>query len=99
MQRKKRPKTSRRNRAKTRNSSKTSLQTSSVESPVFTIDEACAFFGGSRPIDRSTYYRGAKAGRYPKPISIGPNISRVFRSACESALSVLAGVDNAKGAA
>jgi hypothetical protein len=33
----------------------------------------CAMLGGSRPINAATLYRGAKAGRHPKPIKIGPN--------------------------
>src|SRR5271157_1316523 len=37
------------------------------------------FFGGSRPIDPSTLYRGIRAGRYPAPIHIGPNASRWLR--------------------
>jgi hypothetical protein len=43
-----------------------------------TIDEACAIIGGkTRPINRATYYRGVKAGRYPAPFKPSPNISRV----------------------
>jgi predicted DNA-binding transcriptional regulator AlpA len=30
-------------------------------------------FGG---VDASTLYQGIRAGRYPAPIKIGPNISR-----------------------
>lgn len=43
-----------------------------------TIDEACAVVGGKgKPINRATYYRGVKAGRYEPPIKVGPNLSRV----------------------
>jgi hypothetical protein len=43
-----------------------------------TIDEACAIIGGkSKPINRSSYYRGVKAGRYEPPTKVGPNTSRV----------------------
>jgi predicted DNA-binding transcriptional regulator AlpA len=49
----------------------------------------CAFFGGSRPIDASTLYRGIKAGRYPSPISVGPNSRRWLRSECEAVLSAM----------
>jgi predicted DNA-binding transcriptional regulator AlpA len=46
----------------------------------------CAFFGGSRPINPVTLYRGMEAGRYPKPIRVGPNSTRWLRSECEAAL-------------
>ena len=43
-----------------------------------TIEEACAILGGKRrPLARSTFYRGVAAGRYPAPVKISPNISRV----------------------
>jgi len=42
-----------------------------------TIEAACQIIGGDKPIHPSTYYRGAKAGIYPKPKRVGPNISRV----------------------
>jgi predicted DNA-binding transcriptional regulator AlpA len=43
------------------------------------------FFGGTRPINASTLYRGIKQGRYPSPIKIGPNSSRWIHSECEAA--------------
>jgi predicted DNA-binding transcriptional regulator AlpA len=52
-------------------------------------DATCAFFGGSRPIHFATLYRGIGAGRYPKPIRVGPNTARWLRSECESALRKL----------
>lgn len=55
-----------------------------------TIAEACAFFGGpTRPLDKSTYYRGAKAGRYPMPYKAGPNLSRVSRKQADAARNAL----------
>jgi hypothetical protein len=42
-----------------------------------TVDAACKMVGGDKPIDRSSYYRGAKAGYYEPPQKVGPNISRV----------------------
>ncbi len=42
-----------------------------------TVKQACRIIGGDRPIDASTYYRGVKAGRYPAPIKVAPNIARV----------------------
>jgi predicted DNA-binding transcriptional regulator AlpA len=48
---------------------------------MITVDEACSLIGGkSKPIDRSTFYRGVKAGRYTAPIHVSPNIVRVRRS-------------------
>ena len=47
--------------------------------------EVCRFFGGTRPINASTLYRGIrKLGRYPKPVKVGPGSSRWLRSECET---------------
>jgi predicted DNA-binding transcriptional regulator AlpA len=43
-----------------------------------------AFFGGVKPIGKSTLYDGIKAGRYPKPINLSPKTSRWLRSECEA---------------
>lgn len=48
-----------------------------VSSPVATIEEACAFIGGARPIHYATYWRGVKNGVYPAPVAIGPGVKRV----------------------
>jgi predicted DNA-binding transcriptional regulator AlpA len=38
---------------------------------------ACRIIGGSNtPIHRSTLWRGIQAGRYPKPIKVGPSSNR-----------------------
>ena len=50
---------------------------------------ACAFFGGTKPIDVATLYRGIRRGRYPRPVKIGPGSSRWLRSECEAALRVM----------
>jgi predicted DNA-binding transcriptional regulator AlpA len=50
---------------------------------------ACAFFGGSKPIHFATLYRGIAAGRYPKPVPVGPNTKRWLKSECEAALKAL----------
>jgi hypothetical protein len=42
-----------------------------------TVKEACKIIGGNQPIHPTTYYRGAKAGIYPPPDRVSPNISRV----------------------
>ena len=39
--------------------------------------EACRILGGNmRPIHRSTLWRGISAGRYPRPLKIGPATNR-----------------------
>ena len=42
-----------------------------------TLDAACKMVGGDRPINKSSYYRGAERGYYEKPVKVGPNVSRV----------------------
>jgi predicted DNA-binding transcriptional regulator AlpA len=44
------------------------------------VYEACRFLGGSRPINPATLWRSVKAGRYAKPIKIGPQSVRWRRS-------------------
>ncbi len=51
--------------------------------------EVCGFFGGTKPIDPATLYRGIRKGRYPRPVRIGPNSSRWLRSECETALRAM----------
>jgi predicted DNA-binding transcriptional regulator AlpA len=46
----------------------------------------CAWFGGTKPIDASTLYRGIRQGRYPRPVKVGPGSSRWLRSECVAAL-------------
>jgi predicted DNA-binding transcriptional regulator AlpA len=49
----------------------------------------CRFFGGTKPIDPATLYRGIRKGRYPAPLKIGPGSSRWLRSECEVVLQVM----------
>jgi predicted DNA-binding transcriptional regulator AlpA len=56
------------------------------ETELLNIEAVCAFFGG---LDPSTIYRGAAAGRYPRPIKVGANTSRWLRSECEAALAAM----------
>jgi predicted DNA-binding transcriptional regulator AlpA len=44
----------------------------------------CRLFGGTRPIDPATLYRGIASGRFPAPVKIGPGMSRWLRSECGS---------------
>ncbi len=48
------------------------------------LRSVCRFFGGTKPIDASTLYRGIKANRYPKPVKVGPGSSRWLRSEVEA---------------
>jgi predicted DNA-binding transcriptional regulator AlpA len=52
--------------------------------------EVCRLFGGNRPLNPATLYRGIAAGRYPAPIKVGPGSSRWLRSECEAALQAMA---------
>jgi predicted DNA-binding transcriptional regulator AlpA len=49
---------------------------------------ACEFFGGTRPLHPATLYRGARLGRYPRPIKVGA-LSRWLRHECEAALEAM----------
>ena len=43
------------------------------------VDEttACQIIGGANtPIHRATLWRGIKAGRYPRPLKVGPGTNR-----------------------
>jgi predicted DNA-binding transcriptional regulator AlpA len=53
------------------------------------IDEVCAFFGGTRPLNPSTIYRGL-GKRFPNPIKVGSNTNRWLRSECQAALAAMA---------
>jgi predicted DNA-binding transcriptional regulator AlpA len=60
--------------------------TTADEDELLTCEEVCIFFGGkSKPLNPATLYKGIKAEppRYPKPIKIGPQISRWLLSECK----------------
>jgi len=48
----------------------------------------CEMFGGTRPINASTLYRGIRVGRFPRPVRIGGS-SRWLRAECEKALRAM----------
>jgi predicted DNA-binding transcriptional regulator AlpA len=50
--------------------------------------EVCRFFGGTKPINAATLYRGVRQGRYPKPVKVGGS-SRWLRSECEAVLRAM----------
>jgi len=56
------------------------------EEDLLDLKEACRFFGGSRPLNAATLYRGVRLGRYPAPIKVGRNASRWLRSELDAAL-------------
>lgn len=49
------------------------------------VKATAAFFGGTRPLNTATLYRGIAIGRYPRPVKVGGS-SRWLRSECETAL-------------
>lgn len=53
------------------------------------VEATCRFFGGTKPIHRSTLDRGVKAGRYPPPAKVSPNIRRWIRGECVAARNAL----------
>ena len=57
---------------------------SNVKADLMDLNETCRFFGGNRPLNPATLYRGVKSGRYPAPIKTGPNTNRWLRSECEA---------------
>jgi predicted DNA-binding transcriptional regulator AlpA len=57
-----------------------------MQSELLDRKAACAFFGGTRPINAATLYRGINKGRYPKPVKVGA-LSRWLRCECEEALT------------
>jgi predicted DNA-binding transcriptional regulator AlpA len=50
---------------------------------------ACRFFGGSKPLNPATLYRGIRQGRFPKPVKVGPGTSRWLRVECEAVLAAM----------
>lgn len=52
-----------------------------------TVQDACAIVGGTKPINAATYYRGVKAGRYPKPEHVSAQLVRIRRSKLIEALN------------
>jgi predicted DNA-binding transcriptional regulator AlpA len=48
----------------------------------------CVLFGGNRPLDASTLYRGIRKGLFPEPIKVGGS-SRWLRSGCDAALEAM----------
>jgi predicted DNA-binding transcriptional regulator AlpA len=60
---------------------------------------ACEFFGGTRPLNPATLYRGIRKGRYPRPVKVGPGSSRCKRSPRGPARALLKLIEQAPEAA
>jgi predicted DNA-binding transcriptional regulator AlpA len=61
-------------------------RTKQMQDELLDCYEACKFIGGSRPINPATLWRGVKAGRYSRPIKIGPQSVRWRRSELQADL-------------
>jgi predicted DNA-binding transcriptional regulator AlpA len=57
-----------------------------MQDELLDVYEACRFIGGTRPVNPATLWRGTKAGRYPKPIKIGPQSVRWRRSELQACI-------------
>jgi len=51
--------------------------------------EVCRFFGGTKPLDPATLYRGIRKHHFPAPVKVGGS-SRWLRAECEAALAQMA---------
>jgi predicted DNA-binding transcriptional regulator AlpA len=59
-----------------------------MQSELLDKGEVCRYFGGTKPINVATLYRGIRQGRFPKPIRVGGS-SRWLRSECEAVLQAM----------
>ena len=48
----------------------------------------CLLFGGNKPLNAATLYRGTRLGRFPAPIKVGGS-SRWLREECEATLAMM----------
>ena len=68
-----------------------------MQDDLLDVNEACRLIGGTKPINPSTLWRGIKAGRYSRPIKIGPQSARWRRSELEADINrMIAERDGAK---
>jgi predicted DNA-binding transcriptional regulator AlpA len=52
-----------------------------------TVADACSIIGGTKPISYATFYRGVKAGLYPKPERVSAQSVRIRRDKLIEALN------------
>jgi predicted DNA-binding transcriptional regulator AlpA len=57
-----------------------------MDTELLDAEATCRLIGGTTPINAATLYRGIKAGIYPPPVKVAPNISRWLRSELQAAL-------------
>jgi len=55
------------------------------------INDVCRFFGGTRPLDKSTIFRWIKEGRIAPSIKMSGRVQRWRRSECENILATMEG--------
>ena len=51
------------------------------------LTASCDLLGGSKPIHPATFYRGIKAGLYPRPVKISEKSNRWKRSELEAVVA------------
>jgi predicted DNA-binding transcriptional regulator AlpA len=58
-----------------------------IETELWQRETVLRFFGGDRPLNPATLYRGMQSGRYPRPVHIsGGGSVRWVASECRDAL-------------
>jgi predicted DNA-binding transcriptional regulator AlpA len=64
-------------------------QSTEEEASLWDRRKVCEFFGGTKPMNYSTVWRGIKDGRIPKPIRPSPGTVRWLPSECRAALAAM----------
>jgi hypothetical protein len=78
-----------RNTSQHRSSDSSEVPMTEIE--MITVGEACRIIGGDEPIHAATYYRGVRAGRYPRPVHVSPGVARVPKEKLLATLAELIG--------
>jgi predicted DNA-binding transcriptional regulator AlpA len=60
-----------------------------MQDELLDLRAVCRLFGGTRPINPATLYRGIRVGRYPAPVKVGPGSSRWLKAECDEALAAM----------
>lgn len=60
-----------------------------TDEPIWDKATVCQFFGGNKPLNAATLYRGIAEGRYPKPFHPSPGTSRWLPAECRAARDAL----------
>jgi predicted DNA-binding transcriptional regulator AlpA len=64
-------------------------QTNEDDFELWSIETVCRYFGGTKPLNPSSIYRGIKLGIYPPSRKVGPNSRRWLPSECRAARNAL----------